>query len=264
VSAPIGLSRDANHIYTANYDGQIRVVPGVTGVLRVLDKPAIVPWAQKITATAAIERRHVLDEWVQVGGVEAAIDLLRKAADNQRDKAGDVGSEVHNLADALNKGIPVTVPEDLAAFVEAYQRWVQDLSPKFLASEEMVFSEAGYAGTLDSIAVIGGETWLLDIKTAAKGPWPETALQLAAYASADFIGRPNDPAKYAIPKIDQYGVVKVRPEGAQLYPFDVTAVEVDAFRAVLAAHAWRSARTSRLIGQPVGPALLNFAKEAIA
>lgn len=258
----IGLWRDEKHVYTASYDDLQATVPGVTGILKVLDKPAIVPWAQGIVAEAAIRNRDKLAEWVAVGGEEGAITLLKRAAETQRDKAASTGSEVHSLADALNRGIPVTIPDELAPFVSAYQKWVADFEPHFLASEQMVYSSLGYGGTLDSIAVIAGETWLLDIKTS-KGTYSETALQLAAYAYADFIGRPGDPQRYAIPAIDQFGVVHVRPEGAELIPYDVTPDTFEAFRAVKRAHDWRMTKAKTVIGQAIGPALLNFAREKV-
>lgn len=260
----IGLTRDAAHIYTAEYDGPPVVIPGVTGILKVLDKPAIVPWAQRIVAEAAINHRGDLESWVQVGGVENAVALLKGAAETQRDAAANRGSAVHSLAEAIVKGQPVTVPVELAPYVLAYQSWIEKFQPDFLAVEEMVCSlEYQYAGTLDSIAVIAGETWLLDIKTS-KGYYPETALQLAAYGHAEFIGRENDPVQYAIPPIDQYGVIHVTPAGAELIPYDVTDVEFAAFLAVKRAHRWRSTRAGKVIGQAIGPALLNFPKEAIA
>jgi hypothetical protein len=117
----------------------------------------------------------------------------------------------------------------------------------------MVYSHHGYAGTLDAIVRIAGETWLLDYKTS-KGVYPETALQLAAYANADFIGRPGDPIRYGIPVIEQYGVVHIRPEGAELVPMDVGG----AFEAFLAAKRLTDWRSADVVGRPVGPALLNF------
>lgn len=260
----LGLSRDAAHIYTAAYPpDEPRIVPGVTGILRVLDKPALMPWAQGLVAEAAIAHRSELEGWVSVGGVDGAVSLLRKAAETQRDKAAGIGSEVHALAEALVKGQQVTVPPDLAPYVTAYLNWQAAFEPEFLAVEEMVFSDVGYAGTLDAICVIAGETWLLDYKTS-KGTYSETAMQLAAYARADFIGRPGDAGKYAIPPIDQYGVVHIRPEGAELIPYDVTDEDYEAFLHVLGAHRWRQGKAKTVVGQAIGPALLNFQRRATA
>lgn len=256
----VGLSRDAKHVYIAAYPEPV-ILPSVTTIMRVLDKPAIVPWAQGIVAEAAIAHRGELESWVSVGGVEGAVSLLRKAAETKRDAAASIGSSVHALAEAIVKGQPVTVPEDQAPFVSAYQRWIEAFQPEFLAVEEMVVGD-GYAGTLDSIAVIAGETWLLDIKTSRGGPYKDTALQLAAYGAARFIGRPNDPQQYAIPKIEQYGVIRVRPEGAELVPFDIRPDTYAAFRAALEMWRWFDGPAKSTVQQPIGPALLHFPNPA--
>jgi len=255
---PVGLSRDANHIYTANYDAGPIVLPGVTGILKVLDKPAIIPWAQGIVAEAAIAHRSELEGWVSVGGVDGAIQLLRRAAETQRDHAAQRGVEIHSLAEAIVKGQPVVVPEDLLPYVNAYRGWLDRFQPEFLAVEEMGCSLTySYGGTLDSIGRIAGETWLWDVKTS-KGVYADTSQQLAPYGRFEFLGRPNDPTKYAMPKIDLYGVIHVRPEGAELIPFDITDREFEAFLAAKQQHQWRKDRGNSVIQQAIGPALLHF------
>jgi hypothetical protein len=75
----------------------------------------------------------------------------------------------------------------------AYCRDFLDVSrPRFLAIEAMVCSlRHEYGGTAHAFVEIDGETWLIDYKTGA-GAYPETALQLAGLARAEFIGRPGD------------------------------------------------------------------------
>jgi hypothetical protein len=261
VIAQVGLARNEKHEYFLDGQGPI---PSVTTILKIVDKSGpLIGWAKRITAEAAIRYSAELPKWAADFGDDGAVQMLTKAATVIRDKAANAGAEIHQFAEAITRGQDVTVPEELAPYVAAYRKWVTDFQPDFLAAEEMVYSHHGYAGTLDAIVVIAGETWLLDYKTS-KGVYEETALQLAAYAQADFIGRPGDPLRYSIPAVDQYGVVHIRPEGAELVPYDVTG----AFEAFLAAKRlgeWRSAR--EIVGRPVGPALLHFqapAKEKIA
>lgn len=259
-----GLTRDERHTYFTSYEGEPeQTLPGVTGILNALNKPAITRWVGNTVAEAAVLHRGELEGWVALGGVDGAIDLLKKAAETKRDSAASIGAQVHALADALVKGQPITVPEELAPFVTSYQRWIADFEPEFLAVEEMVVGD-GYAGTFDSIAHIGSETWLLDIKTGATGPYKDTALQLAAYGNARYIGKAGDPRKYGIPLIDQYGVIRVRPEGAELIPYDVTAAEYEAFQAIRTAYVWERTRGNSVIQQAVGPRLLHFPEKGAA
>jgi hypothetical protein len=259
----VGLTRDAKHNYYLDGQGPI---PSVTGILKIVDKSGpLVGWAKRITAEAAVDHRSEVDGWVDLFGRDGAISALTKAADNIRDKAATQGSDIHALAEAITLGHEVTVTEEQAPFVDAYRQWRADFAPTFLAAEEMVCSvQHGYAGTLDAIVEIAGEVWLLDYKTS-KGVYPETALQLAAYGNADFIGRAGDPTRYAIPKVDHYAVLHLRPEGYELVPFDVTG----AFEAFLSAKALLSWKTeAKAIGAPVGPALVKFqapaTKEALS
>jgi hypothetical protein len=90
-------------------------------------------------------------------------------------------------------------------------------------------------------AKINGEVWLIDIKTG-KGTYAETALQLAGLHFADWAGRPNDPKKYALPKATRFGVLHVRPEQAELIPYDVTLLEFQAFLACRELTTWLEMR----------------------
>jgi hypothetical protein len=261
--AQIGLARDEHHNYYLDGKGPIT---SVTTVLKIVDKSGpLIGWAKRVTAEAALRHADELGKWIEDFGNDGAVSMLTKASNVIRDKAANAGQEIHGYAEAIAKGQEVEVPEDLSPFVNALLQWMKDFEPEYLAAEEMVYSRHGYAGTLDAIVRIAGEVWLLDYKTS-KGVYEETALQLAAYGAADFIGRAGDPNRYEIPAVQQYGVVHIRPEGAELVPFDVTG----AFEAFLAAKRlaeWRSGKD--IVGRPVGPALLKFpfhapAKEAIA
>lgn len=260
--AQIGLARDEKHNYFLDGKGPI---PSVTTVIKIVDKSGpLIGWAKRITAEAAVRHARELPTWVEDFGQGEAVSMLTKAANVVRDKAANAGSDVHQFAEAIARGQEVEVPEELAPFVAAYRQWLLDFEPDFLAAEEMVCSVThGYAGTFDAICVIAGETWLLDYKTST-GVYEETALQLAAYANADFIGRPGDPNRYAIPKVDNYGVVHIRPEGAELVPYDCGGA-FEAFLSFKRGLEWRS--RGGIVGSPVGPALLKFqapAKEAVA
>jgi len=260
--AQVGLARDAKHNYFLEGQGPI---PSVTTILKIVDKSGpLVGWAKRITAEAAVRHASEIPTWIESFGEDGAVGMLTKAASVIRDKAANAGSDVHQLAEAITRGQDVTVPEDLAPFVAAYRKWLADFEPEFLAAEEMVCSvEHGYAGTFDAIAVIAGETWMLDYKTS-KGTYSETSMQLAAYGFANFIGRPGDATRYAIPPIHQYGVVHIRPEGAELIPYDVTSAEFDAFLHAKALGAWKDGRGQTVIGQAIGPALLKLQAKVLS
>lgn len=247
-----GLFRDAQHRYYWNGEGPL---PGVTGVIGVLDKPAVVAWAKRETARCAVDNHQFVEDMLARGGKPAAIEWLSRIPDYQRDTAADLGSAVHRHAESLAHGNALTVEPEHSAHVVAYQRFLADHRPTFVAVERMVANlTAGYGGTFDAIADIGGVRWLLDIKTS-KGAYAETAMQLAAYANAEFIGDVGDPRRYAIPQIDRYGVVHIRPEqyarGYALIPYSVGQTEYDAFLACLTLTRWKAQRAASVKGEPV-------------
>ncbi len=233
----VGLRRNEKHEYWWNATGPL---PSVTKIIGTIDKSGpLVGWAKRVTAEAALAHRDELAGWVKDFGLDGAVSMLTKAATAKRESAADMGTRVHALADSLARGLETVVTEEERPFVEAYMAYLREKEPRFLYSEDMVCSlKHGYAGTFDAIVVIGGETWMIDNKTA-KGTYPETALQLAAYANADFIGRPNLRTQGRIPRIDRYGVLHLRPEGYRLVEYKVTPDTFDAFLDALRLTAWR-------------------------
>lgn len=197
-----------NHSY---FDGD-RKLDGVTTLLGGVPKPALVGWASRTTAEFAI------DHMVQRDGHLIADDLLNALAElNQRsnrkerwdgvsfsrgtlskilagapyaerDAAANRGTEVHALAEKLARGEEIQVPEELAGHVDSYVQFLDEWNPKVIATEMVVFSRQwGYAGTFDLLADFPPPygRCLCDLKTSRSGVWPETSLQLAAYAGAE-------------------------------------------------------------------------------
>jgi hypothetical protein len=252
---PLGLTRTASHVYTwSGGEGTDArsPIPSVTTILKVLDKSGpLVGWAKRETAACAIRNLDVLTRMRADGGDAAAIDWLKRIPDYQRDTAADIGTRVHGLVEQLARGADPETSTDEAPFVDAYRRFLIDFKPRFLAVEEMVVSlRHDYAGTLDSIAVIGGETWLLDVKTGT-GTYAETGLQLAGYGSADFIGRAGTTRRFRLPRATRFGVIHVRPEGARLIEYRVDRGTFAAFLEARRLFAWQQGAGKSVVGEPV-------------
>jgi hypothetical protein len=250
---PLGLTRTDAHVYCWN-DGTTAVtgLPSVTTVIKVLDKSGpLVGWAKKETAACAVRNLDMLVRMREAGGDAAAVNWLKTIPDFKRDSAADIGSRVHRLAEQLARGIEPEVTDAEAPFVDAYRAFLVAYRPRFLAVEEMVASlRHGYGGTLDALAVIGGERWLLDVKTGT-GVYPETALQLAAYAAADFIGRPGVPQRFRLPRATRFGVIHVRPEGARLVEFHVDRRTLAAFLEARRLYGWQQGPGRSVMGDTV-------------
>ena len=250
----VGAYRDAEHRYQWNDSG---ILPSVTTVAKIMDKSGpLVGWAKRITAEAAVSHAEDIPKWVAMSGPTGAADLLTKAADYKRDTAADLGSAIHNIADRIVKRQEFSVSPEQEPFVASYLRFITDWAPEFKLVEAMVFSLTHrYAGTLDLVCKIDGETWLLDIKTG-KGIYPDMALQLAAYGYAEFVGYPGDPTEYAIPDIDRWGILHVRPEAYKLHPMAVDRETYGAFLAARALFDWNATAKGRLGPEHVKGAVL--------
>ena len=251
---PVGLTRSPSHVYTWN-DGETVVsdIPSVTTIIgKILDKSgAIAGWARRETAACAVRNLDMLVRMRDTGGDAAATDWLKKIPDYQRDSAADVGSRIHALAEQINRGLEPAVTPEEAPFIDSYRRFLADFRPRFLAAEEMVVSlRHRYAGTLDAIALIHGETWLLDLKSGS-GVYPETALQLAAYGAADFIGRPGVARRFRLPRASRFGVVHVRPEGARLIEYRVDHGTFAAFLEARRLYEWLQGPAKTAVGAVV-------------
>lgn len=176
------------HRYTI--DGEI--IPSVTTILGVLDKPALVPWA----ANMAVD--HVRD-FLEVGKSYDELELsrmlleARNAHRKKKTEAADIGSHVHKWVERyINAQIrkedipPAPVNDIIREATERFVAWVEEHKVRFLASEQMVYSRRyNYVGTFDFICTMQDKPGLFmgDLKTS-NGIWHEYLLQTSAYRYA--------------------------------------------------------------------------------
>jgi RecB family exonuclease len=207
-------------------------VLGVTTVLgKGVPKPALVNWAAETTAAYAVENWDELAEL----GLAARLKKLEKARFLGLKSAGERGTQVHTLAHKLAAGLEVDVPEELVGHVDAYLKFVEEWAPEELVAEAIIGNRKWqYMGTLDAVAKLAdGRVWLLDFKTAAKGIFRESALQLAAYARAEFF-LDADGNEHPLPEVEAAGAVWLRADGYDLIPVDISD---DVFRTFIYAKA---------------------------
>lgn len=240
-----GLERDAKHRY--RWEGGAWV-PGVTSVIKCLDKSGpLVGWAKRETAACAVRNVDTLAAMVRDGGPDAAQRWLASIPDYQRDTAADLGSRIHVLAEAIAREVEVEATPEELPYLDAYRAWLASAKPEFINVEFMVYSDSyQYGGTADAVLRLGGDLWLVDYKTS-KGVYAETALQLVAYARGDWAGLPNDSRQFRIPPVTRYGVLHIRPEGAQLVEFYLGPDEWQAFRALREIKGWLDSRVETVM-----------------
>ena len=193
-------------------------LPSVTTILSTaLNKPALVGWAAKTVAEEALAQLPTLVKMSRRDR-DGAIKMLKGSPYAQRDAAADAGTKAHALAEAYVLGQPYEVPDegsDLGKTLGQFLRFLEEWRPTFEATEAVVANTTvGYAGSLDAIARIpqlGNRLLVIDYKTSKSGPYPEWALQTAAYAKAEHLWLP-DGTKVDMPKIDGAAVLRLRPD----------------------------------------------------
>ncbi len=139
------------------------LVPGVTTVLGVLAKPALIPWANKLGL-----------QGIEVGKF---VDSL-----------GDIGTLCHTIIECYLKKQEVDysdyTPNQKVLAENASKKffeWEKKNNLKTLQSELQLVSEKYFfGGTCDIYGELNGKKTLIDIKTS-KATYPEHFTQVAAY-----------------------------------------------------------------------------------
>lgn len=172
------------------YRWQGRDLPSVTSIRRMAGLPfGLHNWTiNQVIAAALDSAAAIIAAGNDVASLQVLRHELRTAATAERDRAAKLGTAVH---DAIATGRPLEdLPEDQQPRARQYQAWLRTSGAVELASEFQVFNlTAGYAGTVDALVRLrDGSVWLVDYKTG-KGIYSDHALQVVAYAQAEFVGQ---------------------------------------------------------------------------
>lgn len=211
------------------------MLPSVTTILNVQHDENIEAWKRRQVAERAFE--------IDPTDFDDHRDAVAEAVRQPDHPAAAIGDEVHNAIDYLvahgHSGAPLTTPTANAMFNQylGFIGYNQDFRP--LVTELTVYNETyGYAGTLDMLADISGETWLIDIKTGSR-IYPKVAMQCAALAHAEWYAD-ADGNQHAMPQIDRLGVLHVRPRSARLYELPQPEIAFNTFCGLLRGFLWKT------------------------
>lgn len=254
----------------------------VTTIIGTLDKPALVYWASDMTARAAIDDQDIWLPMAKKDPTEAHRWLtgarFRKPAGQTR-SAAELGTAVHSAIETYTlTGIkPDLEPDDeVVPYLDQFDRWAQRFQPEYQAAEVTVYHpEYGYAGTCDAFLTVDGVRFIADYKTTRKsydskgkptGPYPEVALQLAAYryAALAAVWRPRrveqfrrryyllspeeQAAAVPVPEVDTGLVIHITPDHCTAHPVDCAEGTYDYFLFALEIARWTFDASKQVIG----------------
>lgn len=236
-------------------------VPGVSAILNMMPKPALVNWAAREAAAFAVSNIDVVAALARTD-VKAAVDLVKGAPWRKSGKAADSGTEVHGLAEQLmrdrieSRKSTFKIPPGTMDFLRNFARFATefDVIPQLI--ETTVWDdEHNYAGTFDGmyrLTVDGQEIdAIVDIKTGASGVWPEAALQQTAYARAKWFLDPVTGEKTPMPAVDAAFGLWLRPEGWALIPLSIDEGNWAQFLRLRESYEWKRLREKHAVGKAV-------------
>jgi hypothetical protein len=251
-------------------DHETRVsVPGVTSIIGMLPKPFLRFWGQKLVAEAAVDSFDYLQRMVETSGRDAVVDHLKNAPNRYTKLRANVGSEAHDLFERMIRGETIgRVHPDLEPYRRNFAEFLRDVNPELVRAEDIAWSDAHqYAGSFDAILRVwvikrldgklvidptrgpDSEPVLLivDWKTS-KATYPDVALQMSAYASADKLIDP-DGVEHPMPEFDGAAVLHITPDEWEFKPVDISAAVFDIFLALRQVFDWDRTLSKEVLGR---------------
>lgn len=219
------------------------VVPGVTTVLKKLDKPAVTQWAVDNTAAYAVANIDALLSRTEEQGYgflrwywkrdPLAGDLsdIRNYSNGVLNDAAELGTLVHDWI-AADHGVGAypnvsAAPEFFWEMIAEWDKFKLEHDIEPILTETTFWSEQyGYAGTADALWKVDGVPMLLDVKTS-RNTWDEHYMQLAALGACEsMLLEPTEGhwVEEPVPAFSQYGLLHIRPSD-----YDKNGEPLDAF-----------------------------------
>lgn len=213
---------------------KMNLLPSVTSILGVLDKPALKTWLRRQAALAVLR----VPPQQPGESEEYWLNRVLAEADVQVESAADLGSQIHDALDvAIGSG---EYPAEVAAYVSPVIDWLWDNKIQIGGREEVVVNPAeGYAGRVDFFfASPDGRFGIGDYKTRKTkpgekiGPYDGQAMQLAAYAAA----------KYGADQLSRVRAINIyvsTTEPGRIHVHEHADLEAEYAAFLAACHLWR-------------------------
>lgn len=249
-------------------DGDL--LPSVTNVLSTcVAKPALQPWAAKITAEWAVD--HIDEIRAHVSGSRAAT-IAAMAGEHVAitEHAADLGTRVHAATEADVLGAPIPDDPEVVPFLRQFRKWCASWGVDYdrdvdAAEFTTINRTVGYAGTGDLLVRLPTglrgrrQRWLVDYKSSTTRPassvYPEYELQLVALRNGELVLL-RDGSEHPLPRIDRVAILNLRKGSHALVPMTADAAAFEAFSSLVPAARWLhdAATTHPVLKPPPGGA----------
>lgn len=277
------LPRDETLVATTS-DDDLRLWSVTTLIDASSSNRGLIEWAAGETAKAAVSGLKSVEAIVAESGADEAVAWLVAARERPRKgerTAKQLGADIHQAIEtyALTGERP-DVDDEVRPFLEQFDSWCQQFQPVYEAAEMTVYHpDYGYAGTLDAVLKIDGMRLLVDYKTSRKDkddkgklrtPWPDVALQLAAYRHASFaaawrpirrysyfrrryylLGVEERDTAVAVPAVDGGLCLYLTPQRCEAYPVRCDETIFEAFLYAVERARWSLETARTVMGSPI-------------
>jgi len=170
---------EERHIFR-NEKGE--VIPGVTGVISILDKSAaLTGWAVRLAKEYLISKIDA-GEQITIIDIEEAVKQHRI----KKEEAGNIGEKIHTWIEEWMAGKNPAMAEDekVRNGITAFLQFQKENKVKWLENTKVIYSKKyGFAGILDAVGRIGKDLVLVDFKSS-NAIYQDYALQCAGYQIA--------------------------------------------------------------------------------
>lgn len=164
---------------------------GVTTIIGIKDKS--IPLTSWATETM---RDYLIDNFLKEEKSITYDDLILATTEYKKvkDKAADIGSEIHDWIEKYIRYIlkeegfdepKIPNKKEVKIGISAFLDWINENHVEFISTERVIYSrEHQFMGKMDIEAKVNGLYALIDIKTG-NGIYNSVKMQTAAYAKAD-------------------------------------------------------------------------------
>lgn len=182
----IGKSTGLPRPTTVSDARKLNLVPSVTNILNMKEKPALLTWMQDNAIMAALNTPR------NPGEPEGQWHTrIADESDRIGREAAEWGTAIHEQIEQFATGGAFMGTGEILQYVEGYEKWHRENVIEVISAEKSVVGAIGYAGRLDLFAKIrheGGERLaVIDAKSQKLKGKPKTNfykewhMQLAAY-----------------------------------------------------------------------------------
>lgn len=165
---------------------ELGLLPSVTSILKVINKPELENWKQEQAILSALTLPRLENEPIEVFARRIVEDSQAQASE-----AADFGRKIHKAIEAWLLKVPAPVDPEVEPYLKHLKDWAaENVEEVYRAEAVVVDPNLGYAGTLDLHCRLKGiGDSVLDFKTQGvkdgKPTWyKDWGLQLVAYKKA--------------------------------------------------------------------------------